>query len=124
MTSTAPRRGWVGRATNRVEDDRLLRGHGRYVDDIDLENGMLHAAFVRSTHANARIRGIEVDEARKAPGVRLVITGSDLGELNRPLPLLAPNPMLSSPRTQLPLAVECFATSARPLQWSSQRADT
>lgn len=99
----APR--WIGRTIPRLEDDRLLRGRGRYVDDIELP-GMLHAAFVRSMHANARIAAIDVSAAGSVPGVRGVLTGHDIGTLNAPLPLLAPNPALSAPRTQLPLAVE------------------
>jgi CO/xanthine dehydrogenase Mo-binding subunit len=89
----------------RLEDDRLLRGDGRYLDDIHL-SGSLHAHFVRSLHANARITAIEVEAARQLPGVHLVLTGHDLGELNGPLPLLAPHPDLRAPRTQRPLAVD------------------
>ena len=52
------------RSVPRVEDDRLLRGGARFVDDIDLP-GMLHAVFVRSPMAHAYLRGIAVAEARK-----------------------------------------------------------
>ena len=97
--------GHIGRAIGRVEDERLLRGNGRYLDDIDLPH-QLHAAFVRSQHANARIRSINIDAARAAPGVKLVLSGEDLGKLNRPLPLLGPNPALTHPKTQHPFAVD------------------
>lgn len=96
---------YVGTNVARREDERFLRGRGRYVDDIELP-GQLHAAFVRSAHANARIRSVTVDEARRAPGVRLVLTGADLGDLNSPLPAFVPDAGMRNPRTQLPLAVD------------------
>jgi CO/xanthine dehydrogenase Mo-binding subunit len=96
---------YVGRPVARTEDERFVRGRGRYVDDIDLP-GQLHAAFVRSIHANARLLAVEVAAAREAPGVRLVLTGRDLGDLNAPLPAFVPDANMANPRTQLPLAVE------------------
>jgi len=68
---------WIGKAVRRVEDQRLLAGLGRYTDDISLA-GEAHAAFVRSPHAHARIRGIDVSAARGAPGVVAVFTGADV----------------------------------------------
>ena len=61
----------------RVEDARLLRGEGRYVDDVDFPN-LAFAAFVRSPHAHARIRSIEAAEALRAPGVLVVLTAADM----------------------------------------------
>jgi carbon-monoxide dehydrogenase large subunit len=61
----------------RVEDARLLTGHGTYVDDVRLP-GMLHACFVRSPYARAAIKGIDTEAARAAPGVRVVFTAADL----------------------------------------------
>jgi carbon-monoxide dehydrogenase large subunit len=61
----------------RVEDARLLTGHGTYVDDVRLP-GMLHACFVRSPFARAAIRGIDTGAALAAPGVRAVYTAADL----------------------------------------------
>lgn len=101
--STMPR--YAGAPLRRTEDERLLRGNGRYVDDIELP-GQLHAAFVRSVHANARIRSIDVAAAAVAPGVHLVLTGSDLGQLNAPLPAFVPDGNMRHPHTQLPLATE------------------
>jgi CO/xanthine dehydrogenase Mo-binding subunit len=100
----APQR-YIGASIRRFEDERLLRGRGRYVDDIELP-GQLHAAFVRSVHANARLLSVDVDAARQAPGVHLVLTGADLGPLNAPLPAFVPDAGMRNPRTQLPLAVE------------------
>jgi carbon-monoxide dehydrogenase large subunit len=51
----------------RLEDDRLLRGHGRFTDDID--EGALEGCLVRSQHAHARITSIDVSAARAVPGV-------------------------------------------------------
>ena len=66
-----------GQKINRVEDPALLRGEGRYLDDIHL-SGMLHAAFVRSPYAHARITGIDAAAARSMDGVVAVYTLDDL----------------------------------------------
>jgi carbon-monoxide dehydrogenase large subunit len=95
---------WFGASIPRNEDPRLLRGKGSYVDDIDLPE-QLHAAVLRSTHARARITNIDVSAARELPGVHLVLTASDLGEVLEPSPLLVPHDALTQPRTQLPLAL-------------------
>ena len=67
--------GLVGRAVRRREDDRILRGQTRYVDDIDVP-GAAHVAFLRSPFAHARIGGIEVPEGLE--GVVAVVTAADL----------------------------------------------
>jgi aerobic carbon-monoxide dehydrogenase large subunit len=67
----------IGQAVTRFEDRRLLLGGGRYLDDVNLP-GQLAAVVVRSVHAHARIRAIDVEAARKAPGVVAVFTGADL----------------------------------------------
>jgi carbon-monoxide dehydrogenase large subunit len=75
---TAPTAGrFVGQAVRRREDPRLLTGQGVFVDDVVLP-GLLHAAFVRSDLARARIAGVDVDEARALPGVVAVLTAADL----------------------------------------------
>ena len=63
--------------TRRFEDHKLLIGAGSFVADIQLP-GMLHAAIVRSPHAHALIRDIDVSRAQKLPGVAAVVTGRDL----------------------------------------------
>jgi carbon-monoxide dehydrogenase large subunit len=70
----------IGQAVTRKEDDALVRGNGRYVADL-LPEGTLHAVVVRSPHAHARFRMIDADAARRMPGVRLVLTGSDVQDL-------------------------------------------
>ena len=95
----------IGARIRRNEDPRLLQGGGCFVDDIHLP-GVLHAAVLRSPHAHARIVAIDVAKAREVPGVALVLTAADLGELNQPTPLLIPNPALTEPRTARPLAAD------------------
>ncbi len=89
--------GFVGQSVKRVEDDRLLRGNGRYVADVNPE-GVLHAHFVRSPIAHATIKSIKVDEARRAPGVVKIITGAEMKELTNPFP-----PFLMLPGMYTPL---------------------
>jgi len=67
----------IGQAVRRFEDVRLLRGEGRFHDDVNLP-GQTHAVLVRSTHAHARILGIDAAAARRAPGVLAIVTGRDL----------------------------------------------
>ena len=66
----------VGQAVPRFEDARLLRGQGKFLDDINLPN-QLYTVFLRSPHAHARIRKIDTTAAAKAPGVVAVYTGTD-----------------------------------------------
>ncbi len=68
---------YAGTRVARVEDTRLLTGHGTFVDDIS-RPGMLHACFVRSPFARARINGIDASAALQLPGVRAVFTAADL----------------------------------------------
>ena len=68
---------YVGTRVQRVEDGRLLTGAGTFVDDVT-RPGMVHACFVRSPLARARIAGIDVSEALALPGVRAVFTAADL----------------------------------------------
>ena len=66
----------IGQAVRRVEDQRFLKGQGRYVDDIILP-GMCHGVNVLSPHAHARIKNVDTSKAKVAPGVLLVLTGAD-----------------------------------------------
>jgi aerobic carbon-monoxide dehydrogenase large subunit len=68
---------WMGRAVARLEDGNLLRGCGRFIDDIALP-GLLHACFVRSPVAHARLIAIDVAKARVCKGVSAVLTYRDL----------------------------------------------
>ena len=68
---------YAGTRVQRVEDTRLLTGHGTFVDDIT-RPGMLHACFVRSPFARARINGIDASAAVALPGVARCFTAADL----------------------------------------------
>ena len=65
-------------------DPRLLTGGGVYLDDLRMP-GLLHAAFVRSVHAHAGVRRVDLVSARSAPGVAAALSGLDLPEWVRPL---------------------------------------
>jgi len=67
----------IGQPVPRNEDPVLLRGEGRYTDDVNLP-GQLHAAMVRSRHAHGVIRSIDLDAARAMPGVRAVYGAADV----------------------------------------------
>ena len=94
-----------GARVARLEDPALLTGRGRFVDDIKLA-GVLHACFVRSPHAHAKIRAMDVSAARNMPGVHAVLTADDLPArmASSQIPMLVPNPSIATPRTQLALA--------------------
>lgn len=66
-----------GQGVPRMEDDRLLRGAGRFVDDVRLD-GTLHAAVLRSAEPHALLRGVDCADALASPGVAAVYTGADL----------------------------------------------
>ncbi|HHY65774.1 MAG TPA: xanthine dehydrogenase family protein molybdopterin-binding subunit, partial [Alicyclobacillus sp.] len=74
-----------GTAIKRREDPRLITGNGRYTDDVQLP-GMLYAAILRSPHAHARIRRLDVEKAKRAPGVVAVFTGQDVAGKVAPIP--------------------------------------
>ena len=88
MTIAAER--YTGASIKRSEDPRILTGSGRYVDDIKLP-GMLHAAFVRSPLAHARVLSVDASAARELPGVVAVLTGADLEAMT----VQAPDPLLA-----------------------------
>ncbi len=95
-------RALFGVRVERREDLPLLTGQGSYTDDLK-RPGMLHAAVLRSPHAHAKIRSIDVSAARALAGVAAVFTHADLGAAGKEIPLLQPNPLLVA-RTQLLLA--------------------
>jgi CO/xanthine dehydrogenase Mo-binding subunit len=95
-------RALFGTRVERREDLPLLTGQGCFTDDLK-RPGMLHAAVLRSPHAHAKIRSIDVSAARALAGVVAVLTHADLGAAGKEIPLLQPNPLLVA-RTQLLLA--------------------
>ena len=77
----------LGASVLRKEDDAFIRGEGHYTDD-ETRAGLLHAAVVRSPHAHARFTIGDLEAARSAPGVRMVLTHADIAELGE-VPCLA-----------------------------------
>ncbi len=76
---------YFGASVTRIEDPRLIRGNGRYVDDITLP-GLLHATIVRSPHAHARIGAVHLEAARAGSGVVGVFWFDDLATWMKPMP--------------------------------------
>jgi 2-furoyl-CoA dehydrogenase large subunit len=93
--------GWLGKSIARVEDAALLTGRGRYVDDLALRRGTLHAAILRAPHAHAMIRSIDTGAARRAPGVVAVLTAAEVTTLSASLVVA-----IKAPVQCWPIAVE------------------
>ena len=102
MSEGATAKGMIGAGVARREDERLLTGRGRYLDDLELP-GALSAAFLRSTYAHANVLSIDADAAREMPGVVAVFTGADLPEIQKPLAPKVRHPQLRDyPRLPMP----------------------
>ena len=102
--------GFVGQSIPRKEDQRLLTGKGKFVADLKLP-GMLHAAFVRSQVAHARIKSIDLSRALKAPGVVYAIAGPELAQMLPPVP----DTQLSLPRKWTTQVQHKFQNPQQPL---------
>jgi 2-furoyl-CoA dehydrogenase large subunit len=77
---------WVGRALPRFEDEALLRGEGRFIDDVDPVPNVRHAAILRSQLPHARIARLDASAALELTGVVGVLTGADVAAMSRPFP--------------------------------------
>jgi len=86
---------YVGSSLKRREDPALITGHGSYVDDIKFAN-MLHACFLRSSYGHAKIIHVDLEEARRTPGVILALSGEDIRKMTKPLPLSVRLPWMKS----------------------------
>lgn len=107
----------IGQAVTRIEDDRLLTGRGRYVDDLRFD-GALHVAFVRSPHAHARIAQVDAADAKAAEGVVAVLTGADLvAEGVAPFPA---NPALRGAKGQPPTTPPYFPLATDAVRFVGQ----
>src|SRR3954470_1699936 len=98
---------YIGRRHPRVEDPELVRGKGRFVDDLN-PPGLLEAAFLRSPPAHGLIRSIDTSAARPLPGVHAVYTLADL----RPV-LTADRLPLQFPSTVLPPNISPFILAGK-----------
>src|SRR6202167_6113028 len=76
---------FIGRSLTRREDRRLLTGRGQFIADFELPH-MLHAVFVRSPLAHARIKAVDLSRAARAPGVIHALSGPQLAQLLPPVP--------------------------------------
>src|SRR5260370_29684626 len=101
---------YVGRSLLRREDRRLLLGQGQFVADLVLPR-MLHAVFVRSPVAHARIRAVDLARAAAAPGVVCALNGADLLRLLPPVP----DTQLSLPKKWTSLVQHNFLNPQQPL---------
>jgi carbon-monoxide dehydrogenase large subunit len=121
MTHAPTRTAWTGRALPRFEDERFLTGEAKYVDDLQVP-GVLHAAFVRSPVAHGRLRAVDADAARSAPGVYLVLTAVEIADEVGSFPINPleadvreiPHPVLARERVRYvgePIAVVVAATA-------------
>ncbi len=105
-----------GARVARLEDPDLLTGRARYIDDIKMTGG-LHACFVRSPHAHARLGKIDIDNASNHPGIYAVLTADDLPEpmnLMR-MPMLVPNTTIAALKTQHCLARDEVCYVGQPI---------
>ncbi|MEL0143120.1 MAG: xanthine dehydrogenase family protein molybdopterin-binding subunit [Alphaproteobacteria bacterium] len=115
---------YIGAEVQRMEDPRLITGHGRYVDDITMQ-GMLHAAFLRASQAHAKIRSIDTSRAAEMPGVQRVFTLADFApEYRKPMNQLYPAPVIEVNKTQYPLAKDevCYVGEAVAVVVADSRA--
>src|SRR5499427_9798968 len=101
---------FVGRSILRREDKRLLTGGSQFIADLVLPN-MLHAVFVRSPVAHARIRSVDLSRAAAAPGVVLTLGGAELAQLLPPVPDI----QVSLPRKWTTLVQHKFINPQQPL---------
>jgi carbon-monoxide dehydrogenase large subunit len=110
---------FIGQPIKRKEDVWLLTGKAEFLDDINLP-GMLHAAFLRSDYAHARILKIDYSAALRRPGVVAVYTAQDFGDYWRPGPLQVPPPTaikgsLFNAKPLVPIAKDKVRFSGEPL---------
>src|SRR6202158_2281251 len=83
-------RQWVGASLPRKEEDRLLRGRGKFADDIKLRE-MLHLRFVRSPYAHARVVSVDTSAAEALPGVVCAISGKEIAAQTQPFIEIGPD---------------------------------
>jgi carbon-monoxide dehydrogenase large subunit len=95
--------GLVGAAVPRREDARILRGQGRYLDDVELPR-QLHAAFVRSPNARARVTSVAAPAA--GDGLVMMLTAAELGDRVRPFPLQCPDGIELATRAAHPVLAD------------------
>jgi CO/xanthine dehydrogenase Mo-binding subunit len=103
LSSDNANQNWVGKPLPRKEEDRLLRGRGRFADDIKMRE-MLYLRFVRSPYAHARLLSVDVSAAEALPGVICTLTGKEIEPLTQPFIEIGPDP--AAKIRDFPLAVD------------------
>jgi CO/xanthine dehydrogenase Mo-binding subunit len=111
LTLGEPKR-WVGHALPRKEENRLLRGRGKFADDIKLRD-MLYLRFIRSPYAHAKIVSIDVSAAAAVPGVICTLTGAEIVPLTQPFIEIGPDPFAKI--KDYPLAVSKARYQGEPV---------
>ena len=91
MSTKTESKNWVGQSLPRKEEDRLLRGRGKFADDVKLRE-MLYLRFVRSPYAHAKIVSIDTSAAEALPGVVCTLTGKEIEPYTQPFIEIAPEP--------------------------------
>jgi CO/xanthine dehydrogenase Mo-binding subunit len=110
--SSKDTKNWVGQALPRKEENRLLRGRGKFADDIKLRQ-MLYLRFVRSPFAHAKILSVDVSTAEALPGVACVLTGAEVAAQTQPFIEIGPDPCAKI--KDYPLAVSKVRYQGEPV---------
>ena len=112
MSSNLDTKNWVGKALPRKEEDRLLRGRGRFADDIKMRE-MLYLRFVRSPYAHARIVSVDVSAAEALPGVVCTLAGKEIEPITQPFIEIGPD--AASKIRDFPLAIDKVRYQGEPV---------
>ena len=110
--SGSDHQGWVGKAVPRKEENRLLRGRGKFADDLKLRE-MLYLCFVRSPYAHAKITSIDVSGTENMDSVTCVLTGSEIVTQTQPFIEIGPEP--AARIRDYPLAVDKVRYQGEPV---------
>src|SRR4029450_11541413 len=101
---------WVGSAVGRKEDQALLTGQARFIDDLSPIPGIRFAAILRSPHPHARIGRIDFARGQELPGVRGIVTGKDVADLIGPVPSV-----VKAPLAYYPIAIDGTRYGGEPV---------
>ena len=112
LSSTADKKNWVGQSLPRKEENRLLRGRGKFADDIKLRE-MLYLRFVRSPYAHATIVSVDTSAAEALPGVVCTLTGAEIAQQTQPFIEIGPDPFAKI--KDYPLAVSKVRYQGEPV---------
>src|SRR5215813_11660817 len=110
--SETQERNWVGKAVPRKEENRLLRGRGKFADDLKFRE-MLYLCFVRSPYAHAKIANVDTSTAESLPGVVAVLTGAEIAPQTQPFIEIGPDPCAKI--KDYPLAVSKVRYQGEPV---------